>query len=154
MIRLNAAILFKWTQSLSHRDGVNLFSCFWVYGWNWGRRRERERGGISFCSGQRVDKQHPGNWSVNIAGDWHDTPACGKLYILLSVCKTAFYRSIYCFSGVCGRYMGRGWCTWRLFWSVLAKYPPNFHRSEGALKKIEQICDEEPLWRNLRVFED
>lgn len=37
---------------------------------------------------------------------------------------------------------------------AFAKYPPNFHRSGGALKKIEQICDEEPLWRNLRVFED
>ncbi len=118
-----------------------------------GRKKEKNTV-VAFCSGPRVDKQHPGNGFVNIVSDWHDTPACGKLYILLSPCKTAFYRSTCCCSGVCGRYMGRGWYTWSLFWSVLTKYLPNFHRSGWALKKIEQICDEEPLWRNLRVFED
>jgi len=133
---------------VTHRRGESFFMFLRL----WLKLRTKEREGEYRFA--QADKQHLGNWSVNIASDWHDTPACGKLYILLSVCKTAFYRSIYCFSGVCGRYMGRGWCTWRLFWSVLAKYPPNFHRSEGALKKIEQICDEEPLWRNLRVFED
>lgn len=30
---------------------------------------ERKRRIVAFCSGPRVDKQHPGNWSVNIVSD-------------------------------------------------------------------------------------
>lgn len=33
----------------------------------WLKLRTREREGVSLCSGPRVDKQHSGNWSVNIA---------------------------------------------------------------------------------------
>lgn len=58
MIGLNAAIFFKWTQPLSHREGVNLMAV-----------RKKERRIVAFCSGPRVDKQHPGNWSVNMVSD-------------------------------------------------------------------------------------
>lgn len=30
---------------------------------------ERKRGIEVFCSGPRIDKQRPGNWSVNIVSD-------------------------------------------------------------------------------------
>lgn len=62
MIGLNAAIFFKWTQPLSHREGVNLMA-------ERGKLQKKERRIVAFCSGPRVDKQHPGNWSVNMVSD-------------------------------------------------------------------------------------